>query len=366
MLSRFQLGLIKKIDWKLLIAVIVLIFFGLAAIYSLTMNQENPDLSNFNKQAIFFIIGLFFLFLFTIFDYRVFITSSFFIYLAGGLLLLLVLFFGQTIRGSTSWFSLFGQTFQPVELAKIALILFLSKYFSDNYGQMHQFKKLIFSALITLPYVVLVILQPDFGSSIILIIIWLGMLLLNKTRRIHIVVFFIILSIVLIMSWFFVLEDYQKERIFTFINPSSDPLGAGYNPTQSIIAVGSGMFFGRGLGLGPQSQLNFLPVAEKDFIFAVIAEELGLFGALILLFFLFYLFKRMVKALREQKNTFSLFLISGITISLFSQAFINIAGNIGLLPITGIPLPFLSYGGSSLVTSLIMIGLVQSIIVRNR
>ncbi|MDZ7798519.1 MAG: rod shape-determining protein RodA [Patescibacteria group bacterium] len=366
MLGRFQLNLIKKIDWKLLIAIVVLILFGLAAIYSLTMNQENPDLSNFNKQAIFFVIGLFFLFLFTIFDYRVFINYSFFIYVGGGVILLLVLFFGQTIRGSTSWFSLFGWTFQPVELAKITLILYLSKYFSDNYSQMYQFKKIIVSALITLPYVLLVILQPDFGSAIILVIIWLGLLLLNRTKRIHVVIFICLLIIIMIFSWFFVFEDYQKKRISTFINPSSDPLGAGYNPTQSIIAVGSGMFFGRGLGLGPQSQLNFLPVAEKDFIFAVIAEELGLFGAIILLFFLFYVFKRMIKALREQKNTFSLFLISGITISLFSQAFINIAGNIGLLPITGIPLPFLSYGGSSLVTSLIMIGLIQSIIVRSR
>jgi len=363
---RIQLNLIQKIDWKLLLAVIILICFGLAAIYSLTINQENPDFSRFKRQAVFVIVGFFILFLLVILDYRIFIGYSFIIYIFGGLLLLLVLFFGKTIRGSTAWYTFFGQTFQPVEVAKIALIFFLSKFFAENYNEMYRFKKIIISGLVALPYFILVILQPDFGSAILILIIWLGLLLLNRTKRTHILTILLIFIIFSILSWFFVLQDYQKERILTFLNPSRDPLGAGYNTMQSIIAVGSGRIFGRGLGLGPQSHLNFLPVAEKDFIFAVIAEELGFLGCLILLLFLFFLFYQMIRVLPELKSNFSLFFISGVIISLFSQAFINISGNIGLLPITGIPLPFLSYGGSSLISSLIMIGLVQSIIVRNR
>ncbi len=363
---RNYLTLFKKTDWLLLLAVVILICFGLVAIYSLTMNQDNPDFTNFNKQTIFAGVGLFCLLIFTILDYRFFRSYSFPLYIIGGLLLFLVLIFGATIKGSTAWFEFFGQTFQPVELAKITLILFLSKYFSTHYTEMYRFKNIIISSLIALPYIILTMLQPDFGSAIILVIIWLGLLLLNKTKRSHILIILSIFLIASVIIWFFVFQDYQKDRILTFFNPSRDPLGAGYNPTQSIIAVGSGQIFGRGLGLGPQSQLNFLPVAEKDFIFAVIAEELGFIGAVMLLSFLFLLFYRLLKGLRTSNNNFALFLICGVIISIFAQVFINISGNIGLLPITGVPLPFLSYGGSSLITTIIMIGMVMSVIVRQK
>lgn len=358
--------LYRKIDWLLLAAVLILIIFGLAAIYTLTINQESQALAKFNRQLIVFTVGFLVLLVMVVLDYRVFHSFSFILYLLGGFLLLLVLIFGARIKGSTAWFSFYGQTFQPVEVAKITLIIFLSKYFSDHYNEMYNLRRIITSALIILPYLAMVLVQPDFGSAIILLIIWLGLLFLNKTRRSHLVLILAVFVLIAVISWFFVLQDYQQERIITFFNPGRDPLGSGYNPLQSIIAVGSGQLFGRGLGLGPQSQLNFLPVAEKDFIFAVIAEELGFVGSCLVILFFVFLFWRLIKSLREANTNFSLFLLAGIVISLFSQVFINISMNIGLLPITGIPLPFLSYGGSSLVSSLFMIGLAESIIVRQR
>lgn len=358
--------LLKKIDWLLLIAVLILVIFGLAAIYTLTVNQEARELTKFNRQLIFFVIGISVLFVMAAVDYRIFQSYSFFLYLIGGFLILLVLIFGTKIRGSTAWFSFYGQTFQPVEVAKITLIIFLSKYFSDHHAEMYDFKKIIISSVILLPYLGLVLLEPDFGSAIILLVIWFGLLLLNKIRRTHIILILAGFVLLAVFSWFFVLKDYQQERITTFFDPSRDPLGSGYNPRQSIIAVGSGQFFGRGLGLGPQSQLNFLPLPEKDFIFAVIAEELGFVGSSLVLLFYIYLFWRLIKILREATTNFSLFLLAGITISLFSQVFINISTNIGLLPITGIPLPLLSYGGSSLIATLYMIGMVESVRLRQR
>ncbi|MFH1366410.1 MAG: rod shape-determining protein RodA [Patescibacteria group bacterium] len=358
--------LYKKIDWPLLITVLILVIFGLAAIYTLTVNQETQELTKFNRQLIFFTIGILLVFIMAAIDYRIFQSYSFIFYLLGGLLLFLVMIFGTEIRGSTAWFSFYGQTFQPVEVAKITLIIILSKYFSDHHAEMYDLKKIIISALILLPYLGMVLLQPDFGSAIILLIIWFGLLLMNKIRRVHIFAILACFVLLAVFSWFFVLQDYQQERITTFFNPSSDPLGSGYNPLQSIIAVGSGQFFGRGLGLGPQSQLNFLPLPEKDFIFAVIAEELGFVGSSLVLIFYIYLFWRLIKILREATTNFSLFLLAGITIAIFSQVFINISTNIGLLPITGIPLPFLSYGGSSLIITLFMVGMVESVRLRQR
>ncbi|MFA5070641.1 MAG: rod shape-determining protein RodA [Patescibacteria group bacterium] len=366
MQTRNYLVTIKKIDWLLLSGVLLLVFFGLAAIYTLNISKDNLQINNFTRQAIFFGVGLILFFGMIIIDYRFFGAYSFIFYLFGGALLLLVLIFSQPIRGSTAWFTFFGQTFQPVEVAKITLIIFLSKYFSDHQAEIYRLKQIFISSLIVIPYLVLVLLQPDFGSLIIVLFIWLGFLLINKTRRWHILLLIILLIIVAVGSWLFILQDYQKDRILNFINPNRDPLGSGYNPLQSIIAVGSGGVFGRGLGLGTQSQLNFLPVAEKDFIFAVIAEELGFVGSFLLLVLYFFVFLRLFRALRLASSNFALFLLCGVILSLFGQMFINIAMNLGILPVTGIPLPLVSYGGSSLISSLLMLGLAQSVIARQK
>ncbi len=365
-LQKFSL-IFKKFDWLLLITICLLVGLGLILLYSVALgSQSEQTILNFNKQIVFFILGIL-LILFTaiFFDYRVLIKYNAFLYVLGVILLLAVLFFGKTIRGTTGWFDFLGFSFQPVELVKIFLIVYLSKFLSDKAKYIGQLKYLILSSLGVILLVILIVLQPDFGSALILFILWFILILLTGIKRSHL---FLLLTLLLISSlilWLFIFQGYQKERIQVFLNPSLDPLGSGYNITQAIIAIGSGKIFGKGLAFGSQSQLKFLPESQTDFIFAVLAEELGLAG-IILLFVLFgFLFFRLIKIAKEVHDNFALYLIISISILFFTQLIINIGGNLGLLPITGITLPFLSYGGSSLLVNMALVGLVESIIIRN-
>ncbi len=212
----------------------------------------------------------------------------------------------------------------------------------------------------------LIIFQPDFGSALIIILIWIGMLVILGIKRSHLA-FFLSSGIGLfVLSWLLFFKDYQKERILTFINPQLDPLGSGYHITQSIIAIGSGGFYGKGLGQGSQSQLLFLPEAQTDFIFAAIGEELGFIGIIFLIILFGILFQRLLVIFQEANDNFGKMLALGIIIMLISEITINIGMNMGLVPITGIPLPLVSYGGSSLIATLASIGILQSIKIRSR
>jgi len=208
----------------------------------------------------------------------------------------------------------------------------------------------------------LVLFQPDLGSAIILGLIWFGIMCLVGARRLYLVGLAFVVATVAIFGWFFLLQDYQKNRVLTFVDPGSDPLGAGYNTNQAAIAIGSGKFFGRGLGFGSQSQLRFLPEAQTDFVFSVIGEELGFAGAATVLGLFGFLFWRLVRIIKYSDNDFAAVVVSGVAIVFFSQLIINVGANLGLLPVTGMTLPFVSYGGSSLIVNLLMIGMVQSLI----
>lgn len=365
MLSQFFYYL-KRADWSIYIVTFLLVFLGLAVLYSISVNQASPDLTRFSRQLIFAIVGMALMFILNAVDYRFLNSYRYIFYIIGIILLLTVLFFGQTIRGSTRWFGFFGQTFQPVEIVKLILIVFLSGYLAKYARQFFQFKHIIISGALVFLNVALVALEPKIGYAIIFILLWLIMLLVVKVRPLHLFVIILILIIMLTTTWFFLLQDNQKDRILTFIDPSRDPLGRGYNVTQSIIAVGSGKILGRGLGLGPQSQLNFLPEQETDFIFAVIAEEMGLVGTLLIIILFATLFYRIWRVGRSVRDNFALFFIITSLILFSTQTFINIGMNIGLIPVTGIPLPFLSAGGSSLLVSLITIGIIQSVVARSR
>lgn len=364
---RKYLALLKKFDWVLLISSLILVFFSLAAIYSVTETQDNPNFLNFQKQAIFFITGIIIAVIFGLLDYRYFKTYGFVIYIIGFIILTSVLILGVRVRGTKGWFSLFfDQTFQPVELAKIILIIMLARVFSDWRANLQSFKKIVISAGIAGVFIVLVLLQPDFGSALILLVIFLGMLFFTKIKKSYLLTILVVILILATLSWFFILKDYQKERVLTFINPHRDPWGAGYNITQSIISVGSGQLFGRGLGLGSQSRLNFLPSQETDFIFAVIAEQLGFLGSCLIIILFVILFYRMIKIATLANDDFAVYLSVGLIILLLSQAILNIGMNLGLMPIAGVPLPYLSYGGSSLLVSLLAIGLFESIYIRRK
>lgn len=356
----------KLNDWYLIINTILLMIFSLAALYSLQINVVNPNFTFFNRQLVFSIVGLVIFFLVSAFNFKIWSDYFKVVYIFISLLLIGVLFFGSSVRGTTGWLNIFGQSLQPVELAKVALVIFLAKYFSV-YGRKPQLlKNIILTGLAAGFYILLVLWQPDFGSAMILFITWLGLILLLPIRRKTILTIFLIILTLAVGFWAFFMEDYQKERIMTFVNPQLDPLGSGYNVRQSMVAIGSGQLIGRGLALGSQSQLNFLPEQETDFIFAVIAEELGFVGAGLMLLLFFSLLCRIYMVSRKTVDGFGNLLALGFVIYLTCQIFINIGMNMGIAPVTGIPLPLVSYGGSSLISVLIALGIVNSIQIRNK
>jgi rod shape determining protein RodA len=365
MLNKIILYL-KKLDWILFFSVLLLIAFGLMEIYSIALSQENLNLLNFKKQIIFVAIGLILLFLFSFIDYYNFRSFSNYLYILGALLLISVLLFGKTVRGTTGWFEFAGLSLQPVELIKFVLIIFLARYFSSVSIKISPLKHLLISGIGTLILIALVLKQPDFGSALLLFFIWLVMIAAAGFNKKYLIIIGLVLLMAFGGGWAFYFKDYQKERILTFFNPTFNPLSQGYNITQAIIAVGSGGLTGRGVGFGSQSQLKFLPESQNDFIFAVIAEELGFLGVFLVIFFFSVLLFRLLICIKKLNNDFAIFFIIGTACLIFIEMFVNIGMNIGLLPVVGISLPFLSYGGSSMIASLMLVGVAQSIIIRSK
>lgn len=365
MLRKYWLHLLQLDGWALT-AVLLLATFGLAMLGSIEYNADEISSGRFFKQLIFFAVSVLALLFVSYLDYRWLRNYANIFYFLGILLLILVLIFGTTINGTRGWFAFGSLTFQPVELVKLCMIIFLSHWFTEKGGEFYKFKNILFSVGLVGVIIGLVLLQPDLGSALIILVIWLGLLCLVRTKKRYIL--YIILSLILVgvCAWFFVLKDYQKDRLLTFIDPNRDPLVTGYNLSQSLIAVGSGKIWGRGLGLGPQSQLNFLPEQENDFIFAAISEELGFFGAGVIIGLFMLFFYRTLIMLKKSPDDFSLFMLAGILFAFFGQFFINIGMNIGIMPITGLPLPFVSSGGSSLLISFCSVGLIQSIRVHGK
>lgn len=360
------LQFLKKIDWILMITVLFLFGIGLIAIYSVDLSSDVTSALSYQRQLLFAGIGIGLMFLFSFVDYRSLRSYSWYIYGFGILMLLFVLFFGATVRGTQGWFNIFGLRFQPVEFAKFIVIIYLAKYLADWANNLDEFRYVVLSGMgVFFPFL-LVMLQPDFGSGMVMFFVWFGLLVVSGFKWSHMLRVGIILVAMIAFAWMFLFADYQKQRVMTFLDPASDPLGRGYNINQSIIATGSGRLFGRGVGLGSQSQLKFLPESQTDFIFAVVGEELGFAGASLLLALVMIFFYRLFVATRMAKDDFSMFLLLGISLLFFVHFFINISMNIGMAPVTGISLPFVSYGGSFLVMSFILVGVVQSIIVRSK
>ncbi len=353
-------------DWVLFFTVLLLLSFGLAEIYSVALGQDSLNLISFKKQMLFIGIGISLFFFFTFFDYHNLRSFSSYIYVGGTILLLGVLFFGVEIRGTRGWFSLGTFNIQPVEFIKVVLILFLAKYFSSAAIKINPLKHLIISGLGTFLLAGLVLAQPDFGSALLLFSLWGAVVLVAGFKKRYFLIIIGIVFVVFASGWFFLFADYQKQRISTFLNPSFDPLNQGYNVTQAIIAVGSGGIMGRGIGFGSQSQLKFLPESQTDFIFAVISEELGFLGvSLVLLLFTIFFFRSLF-LLKKINNDFGIFFILGVVVLIFIEMFINIGMNIGILPVVGISLPFISYGGSAIISTLIMAGIMQNIIIKSK
>ncbi len=344
-------------------AVFFLVAIGLSGVYSVDLSRGG-DLYYFKKQLIAASVGLVFLVGASFTQYTFFRSNAKLFYFAAVLLLVAVFFFGTNIRGARSWFTFNGFSFQPLEFAKVGIIFMLA-YIIYNFGR--RFERLLFflgTAIVTGIIMVLIMMERDIGSASIIGSIWFGLMLLVGVRRLHLGIFLVGVVVFSIFGWFFLLHQYQRDRVLTFVNPERDALVTGYNTTQAIIAVGSGRFLGRGLGFGSQSQLRFLPEAQTDFIFSVIAEELGLVGVVVLIGLFTVMLWRLLRIVRLASDDFIAATVSGITILFFVQFLVNVGANIGLLPITGVTLPFVSYGGSSLIINLFLVGVAQSMIER--
>jgi rod shape determining protein RodA len=347
-------------DWALLIAVVFLLAFGLIAIFSLSLEAEREGFNNFQKQIVFLAIAIGFFILFSMIDYRIWQSYSGLLYVVGVLLLLSVLLFGVNIRGTTGWFNFGIFNIQPAEIMKLFLIISLARYFSKLKNGITP-KSIIVSLIYVLIPVVLVALQPDMGSAVVMIVIWLGLLFFAGMKKRYLWSIVVLGVVFSFFAWGMILKDYQKTRILTFLDPNGDPLGSGYNVIQSIVAIGSGGISGKGLGHGSQSQLNFLPEKHTDFIYAAIAEESGLIGTGLILALFWILLQRMNKTIEMSKDYFGKLIVGGVVVMIFFQAFINIGMNLGIMPVAGLSLPLLSYGGSFLIVTLASLGLVQSV-----
>lgn len=359
--SRTPFTALRTIDWPLLAAALLLVAFGLAAIFSITLNREVPDLGRFWRQIGFIVFGLAALIVVSRTDYRFVLSGAKALYGFAIVLLIAVLLFGTTVRGARAWFTFGGFSFQPVEFVKLFVIVALARYLAPYLQERLTWRAIGWTFLLTALPTVLVMLQPDLGSATVLVAVWLGMLILARTPTRKFLLLMLTLILVVLFFGQFVLTETQQSRITVFLSPEKNCLGEAWNFCQSVTAVGSGQFFGRGLGLGPQSQLNFLPEQETDFIFAVIAEEMGLVGAGLILVLFLILFWRLLRIIRQARDAFAVLVVGGVLVMLFSQMFVNIGMNIGILPIAGIPLPLVSYGGSSLIASLLAIGIVEAI-----
>lgn len=343
---------------------------GVVMIYSITLTTLGTSLAI--KQLISLSIGLIFYFIFSFFDYRAIKTWSWLIYLLAIASLVLVRLIGTSSFGAKRWIELGFFQFQPSELAKLALICLLATVFADRIRRLHSRRLLMVSAMVLLP-VILVMQEPDLGSALTIGLIGFIMTAhagLSKRQWLVIVTILIAVAAVVLMAWYKIgpfadlIKNYQRARIETFINPAADPSGAGYNVLQAVIAVGSGGVTGRGLGFGSQSQLNFLPVSHTDFIFASIAESWGFVGSAFILFIYGLLITKILTAARLAQDDFSMLFCVGVAALFIVQVVVNVGMNIQLLPVTGITLPLMSYGGSSLLTNLILLGIVQSVVVR--
>lgn len=358
--------LFVRFDWTLLIAATTLSVLGMLAIYGIGIARESTDFFQFQKQLVAAMIGWGIVLGAVFLDYRHIKPFAIPLYGFGVLLLTSVLFFGQTIRGTRGWFVIGRLSFQPVEVAKVLLAIFLASYLSRHVHKRLGWIPFFGSGAATAVYVGLVMLQPDFGSAIVLIVVWLAAIVFaGLPRR----AWFILIAAVLTagaLLWTVGLKPYQRARLVSFVNPAADPRGAGYNVTQARIAIGSGGIFGKGLGEGSQSRLRFLPEASTDFVFSVIGEDLGLIGIGVVLGLFGLLLYRLLRLAMAAGDPFAqLLLIMFIALLAFHLA-VNAGMNLGVMPVTGIPLPFVSAAASSLVVAFILIGLAESIAVRHQ
>ena len=351
-------------DWGLLGIVLLIASIGILNLYSVTSNGETTGTPLYLKQVLWLAIGLGAMLVIAFVEYRFYTDFAYIVYTTAVVLLILVLGYGIITSGAQRWVKMGPLTFQPSEFVKISLILALAKFFQRYPGREgYSLKNLAFPFFLLFLPMILILKQPDLGTAIILLMVFFSILIFVKVRWSSLITLGVIGVSILPLVWGF-LKDYQKRRIFTFFNPDLDPLGASYHLIQSKIAVGSGEIIGKGFMKGTQCKLGFLPEQHTDFIFSALGEEWGLVGCFIVVGLYFLLILWGLRIAVGSKDRFGAILSFGVVAMLFWHTFINIGMVLGLMPVVGIPLPLLSYGGSFLLSTLIGIGLLLNVSMR--
>lgn len=358
-------NILKKIDWSILISGIILFAIGMVALFSATKNSNNGE---FYKQAMWFGVSLVVMIITMMIDYKTISRFSLFLYLIINATLILVLF-TKPINGATSWFDIGGVfTFQPSEFAKVIFIVFFSyvvvQFQKKDKNEINKFWKLLVCLGIAAVPILLIIKQPDYGTAIPFIVSIIIILFVAGIKKKYILISLLVIVIALPLLYMFILPDHAKARIDIYLNPDKDPRGSGYNIIQSKLAIGAGEMFGMGLLKGNQTQLGYLYPKTTDFIYAVIGEEMGFVVAASVIIIYVFLILRAIKVAKNAKDDLGSYIAIGIAGLFIFHMVQNIGMTMGLLPITGVPLLFISYGGSSLISSFILIGLLLNISAR--
>jgi len=362
---------LRDFDPILLLAALALVALGVLLIYSGSLTRYGqPSGFDFThpvvRQAVFAGVGLVLALVMARLDYKFLGIVSAGLYIVSIAALVYVLAAGESTFGSRRWILVGGTLVQPSEIAKLVTIIALAKYLSDREGTIGSVRVLLTSLAIAAVPAVLVFAEPDLGSALIFGVIWLGMVIVTGAKWRHLAS---LLAVALVFLPFFlitVVTDYQQERISVWLNPESDPQGSGWNILQAEISIGSGGVLGKGLTEGTQTQLDYLRTQTTDYVFSVLGEELGFVGAMVLLALFVVLLWRGLRVAEVSRDLLGRLLATGVVIFILLQTFINVAVNVGMLPVTGIPLPFVSQGGSSLITLFVGLGILQSVVLRHR
>jgi rod shape determining protein RodA len=359
-LSEYGIGNAKaksKIDWWLFFAILPILAAGLITMYSFT-----GDNSFAVHQTVWIIISIIVFFVLSLIDVRFLRSTSVSVALFVTSIILLgsLFIFGKVSHGAESWITFGSISFQPTDFAKFAMIIILAKYFSRRHIEIANIRHILVSGFYALIFFILIILNPDLGSAMMIFFIWLGMVIVSGISKKHLFVMFGIAILIFSLLWNFGFKEYQKDRIRNFINPLYDIQGAGYNAYQSMIAIGSGGLYGKGFGYGTQSRLKFLPEYQTDFIFAAFAEEWGFIGVIILLSLYGIVIWRIIVNSMHGASNFEILFGIGVAIFFIVHIIINVGMNLHLLPVTGTPLPFMSYGGTHVLTEFSLLGILMA------
>lgn len=351
-----------SIDWLTVLGLVVVSGFGLIVIFSATQAGPTPEL--YKSQIARLVVAMLLLGFVTLFDYHTIVDRAELIYVSVLLVLFYLVLFGGLRAGTNRWLELGIGTIQPGELAKIGVVVLLAKYYAAvRKNHLGSGEVLITGLLAGIP-IVLIALQPDLGTAATIGIVYLSMALLAGVRGRLVLAGVIAVALTLPLGWAFVLKDYQKERVYAFLDPSRDPRGSGYQSIQSTIAVGSGGFAGKGWLKGTQSQLQFLPAPHTDFVFAVVAEEFGFVGVSTVIILYLVIVMRCLDTARRSRDRLGLYLVFGVLSMFVFQTLYNLAMVAGLVPIKGFPLPLMSYGGSSMLATMLGFGLILNVRMR--